>query len=350
MFPDGDRGAQPRPSKFPNAYGDGMPDPGLVPVTAPATPEARAWEGWGTALKPAYEPIVVARKPLIGTVAQNVLTHGTGALNIDDCRIGYRDADDLAQTRSQNPGRDDVVTSGVYGADRPQQTINDAGRWPANAVFDEQAAAMLDEQTGELVSKWGTQQDASAPKTVNTFGQYAESQATKTNAFTGDRGGASRFFYVAKASTAERNAGLDGFDKRMPHDGASHVHADGRAWDIPGSHATPRANSHPTVKPVELMRWLIRLVTPPDGVVLDPFTGSGTTGCAAMLERVRFIGIERDEEYLPIARARIEWWSRHPDGIALTRRLDAERERKATQEAGQVSMFDLLTSDSEEAA
>lgn len=207
-------------------------------LTAPATPDAVKWQGWGTALKPAWEPCVVARKPLAGTVAQNVLEHGTGAMNVDGCRVGHASDDDLAASMAKNPGRMDTVTSGVYGAGRPQQSVNAAGRWPANVALDEAAAAMLDAQSGVTTS------------------------------------GASRFLYTAKASRADRNTS-----------GAN--------------------NTHPTVKPTELMRWLVRLVTPPGGVVLDPFAGSGSTLVAARAEGVRAIGIEREPEYAEIIAARL---------------------------------------------
>jgi len=167
----------------------------VVDITAPATPEAQQWAGWGTALKPALEPITVARKPLVGTVAANVLEHGTGAINVDGCRVG-----------------------------------TSSGRWPANLIHDGS------DEPRELL------------------------------------GDAARFFYCAKASKADRGEG----------------------------------NMHPTVKPTELMRYLCRLVTPPGGVVLDPFMGSGSTGKAAALEGFRFIGIERDPNYLAIAQQRID--------------------------------------------
>ena len=141
----------------------------------------------------------------------------------------------------------------------------------------------------------------------------------------GDTGGASRFFYVSKASSAERNAGLDEFELQVVN---TDTPPGGKDPTVPragaGRHG-PRANVHPTVKPIDLMRWLVRLVTPPGGVVFDPFTGSGTTGCAAMFEHVAFIGVERDPAYARIAEARIGWWERHPDGMALVARLEADR-------------------------
>jgi site-specific DNA-methyltransferase (adenine-specific) len=220
---------------------------------------AKKWEGWGTALKPAVEPIVLARKPLIGTVAQNVLTHGTGALNIDASRIGT----DQVSVDNAPKG---TFAGGEEGRGSDTATYRThTGRWPANILLDEEAAAMLDEQSG----------------------------------------GASRFFYVAKASRSERNAGLDGFDFQ-----------DAQRWSAKGGigdyypDGTPRPRSperniHPTVKPVALMKYLIRLVVPKGGVVLDPFLGSGTTAVAAIEEGVEWIGCEREPEYVEIIKARV---------------------------------------------
>jgi DNA modification methylase len=222
--------------------------------TAPATAEAVQWQGWGTALKPAHEPIVVARKPLAGTVAANVLEHGTGALNIDASRIGSSDGG----TRSTSRG-------------------DQQGRWPANVIMDEERAAELDEQTGTLRSGANPKRrGADGDRTV--LGAYA-GQADAKPARGADAGGASRFFYVPKPSPAERNRGLPAGEK----------------------------NTHTTVKPIALMRHLVRLVTPPDGIVLDPFMGSGTTLLGALEEGIRCVGIEKSHEYATIARNRIEW-------------------------------------------
>ena len=233
-------------------------------ITKPATAEAAEWQGWGTALKPAHEPIVLARKPLAGTVAGNVLEFGTGALNVDGTRIEHAGADDLEQSLAKNPGRDDTVTSGTYGADRPQQSVNVNGRWPANAILDEEAGRLLDEQSGEL-------SPGQHPARRSGIGYGSGAQGTTGEARATDSGGASRFFYCAKASSAERGEG----------------------------------NTHPTVKPVALMQWLVRLVTPGGGLVLDPFAGSGSTGIAATREGFSFIGLEREAEYVAIARRRI---------------------------------------------
>jgi DNA modification methylase len=404
------------------------------PETAPATPEAQQWQGWGTALKPAHEPIVVARKPLIGTVAQNVLEHGTGAINVDGCRIGTEDNLDGGAYSGEERERD-YATS--YG---PKRGIGEfeqpAGRWPANCVLshlpecervgtrrvkgyqinrftdgakpfgggaghpyesEQQGAetipayscapgcpvAELDRQSGELISAGGTRAQASG--TTEGWGNIGRFPAgARANPFYGERGGASRFFatfrdgrsvgnerrdpepeelrrdslktpdgtpyatqvnpvfrYQAKASRAERNAGLDGFEERQG--GALEGNADpnnarkiGARPDLPVAHVR---NNHPTVKPIDLMRWLVRLVTPPGGTVLDPFAGSGTTGIAATLEGFDFIGIEREAEYVEIARARIEHWQKYPQGTETEDVLRASAKESAAQAAGQDGLF-----------
>jgi site-specific DNA-methyltransferase (adenine-specific) len=245
---------------------------GAGEITAPATPEAAKWDGWGTALKPAFEPIVVARKPLIGTVAANVLKHGTGALNIDACRIG-RDPDDVSGWASSGSGSsENRAMSGPNFARDPKPDAS--GRWPANIVLDATAANILDEQSGVAQPK--DQRTAIKGGNKGALGAFAGSSPDAVGTWPADPGGgASRFFYTAKASRQDRNAG-------------------GLA-----------DNTHPTVKPTELMRWLIRLVTPPGGIILDPFGGSGSTGLAARAENTRCILIEREPEYLQIIRDRL---------------------------------------------
>jgi hypothetical protein len=247
----------------------------------------------GTALKPAWEPVLLARKPLVGTVAANVAEYRTGGLNIDVCRIAGAKPDTTRGAGGAN---------GRYGAIGAQGRILDdgAGRWPANVCLDEDAAAMLDAQSGQLTSNSGNlaQYDG---KQVNAYGVYAK----RSDKGRSDTGGASRFFYCAKASRKEREAGLDG----MPERAATARHAMTSLPDLRMDHEQsrrPTANHHPTVKPVALMRWLCRLVTPPGGLILDPFTGSGTTGVAAVREGFQFVGIEQDAEYVEIARRRIE--------------------------------------------
>ncbi|NOQ62763.1 DNA methyltransferase [Mycolicibacterium fortuitum] len=233
------------------------------------SPRAEQWQGWGTALKPSFEPIVVARKPLAGTVAANVLEHGTGALNIDACRIEANDDQLAAKYASvQNAG---ARSNNVYGSDsrsREGSAPNEAGRWPTNVVLDQAQAQALDQQSGVSQSRIGRPRGAAAG---DGWGM------TRTGAEYDDQGGASRFFpvfrYEAKAPSAER----------------------------------PSANgvAHPTVKPLELMRWLVRLVTPPNGLVLEPFAGSGTTAEACIHEHMRCIAIEREADYLPLITARL---------------------------------------------
>jgi site-specific DNA-methyltransferase (adenine-specific) len=224
------------------------------------------WQGWGTALKPAWEPIVLARKPLRGTVAQNVLEHGTGALNIDGCRVGTKEV--LGRT---NNGRERYNPSS-YTVASPERTTFDrsdvaGGRFPANLIHDgsdEVLAVFPETKSGKLLPGHGS---------GNSFGvgNHDKKPNKISGNYGGDSGSASRFFYCAKASSSERGEG----------------------------------NNHPTVKPQALMQYLCRLVTPPGGVVLDPFTGSGSTLLAALKEGFRFIGIELEEKYCEIARRRV---------------------------------------------
>lgn len=261
---------------------------------------ASRWQGFGTALKPAFEPIVVARKPLVGTVAANVERYGCGALNIDGCRIGT--TKDVPASPSRTNGN--ALSGSVDGSLRRETGNEDGhnpnvGRWPANVVLDESAAEMLDAQTGERKSgkMKPTRIDGDAER--NVYGKHAAAGFTTMETY-GDSGGASRFFYVAKASRAERNAGLDGMPERTTDDGRS------TPIDNPFLRGeTERRNHHPTVKPIALMRWLVRLVAPPGGLVFDPFLGSGSTGCAAALEGCDFLGCDLDPEYVEIARRRI---------------------------------------------
>jgi site-specific DNA-methyltransferase (adenine-specific) len=237
-------------------------------ITAPATEAARQWQGWGTALKPAMEPITVARKPLVGTVAANVLTHGTGALNIDGTRIPMGDEYDPTKVqRQQNSGG---AIDGAFGAasliGKEIPTYNAAGRWPANLLHD------------------------GSDEVLELFPQAGSDSAA-------------RFFYCAKANQKERDAGCDAV-KQKPRDETRREGDPG--GDNPRNRgANPRSNTHPTVKPVALMRYLCRLVTPPGGIVLDPFAGSGSTGIAALAEGMQFIGIEREAEYVEIANSRL---------------------------------------------
>lgn len=269
-------------------------------VDEPITSEAQHWAGWGTALKPAHEPIVVARKPLSGTVAETVLEWGTGGLNIDGSRIGTtvetwpssRNYSSAEMSRPGSTNADDAETQKTGPAP--------AGRWPANVILDEYTADLLDQQSG--VSKDGVAvKENSAGR--NIFSEIAK--PTAPNHGYGGQGGASRFFYCAKASKRDRNEGLDGL-KATRH--SDRKKDDGKGGDNPRNRTnTAKQNFHPTVKPTDLMRYLVKLVTPPRGTVLDPFAGSGSTGKAAILESFNFIGVEVTAEYLPIIRGRLEW-------------------------------------------
>lgn len=246
---------------------------------------------------------MLARKPLDGTVAANVSKWGTGGLNIDGCRIETSDGYATnCVTQGVNTARTSFAPAVAPRTFAPSQ----AGRWPANVLLDEDAARELDRQSGVRKSgAWTGKRNT--PKTKNTFGAFVGDSSRETPREASE-GGASRFFYVAKASRSERDRGCG----NPPV--LSRAAATGRKEGAAGAE-NPRAgagsrggsrNHHPTVKPVELMRYLVRLVTPPGGLVLDPFMGSGTTGIAAWTEHLRFLGIDSSPEYLDIARARLE--------------------------------------------
>lgn len=273
--------------------------------TAPATEAAEAWRGWGTALKPACEPIVLARKPLSETsVAANVLRWGTGALNIDGCRVTVEDA---AYIRNCSGDRGHAGTRDEAGEGATSLRVGGgraaAGRWPANVIHD---------GSDEVIEQFPAQAGAAAPvrrrngdKFRNTFGAFAGNIDEAGSTFQGDSGSAARFFYCAKASGADRDDGLDDLPLKPLVTFQTANGASGKPSSISAGRDTQRKNTHPTVKPTALMRWLVRLVTPPGGKVLDPFMGSGSTGRGCVLEGLSFVGIEREAEYIEIARGRI---------------------------------------------
>jgi site-specific DNA-methyltransferase (adenine-specific) len=278
-------------------------------ITAPATDEAKEWDGWGTALKPAHEPIVMARKPFSGTVAQNVLEWGTGGINIDECRIGVQPNDDIFAKNPHTQGGfghgDATIYGDSSGADNYDPT---KGRFPANVIFDKEAGKILDEQTG--ISKSAkVKNDKGAYAGVSNTG-FMRGVSNSTNQYD-DIGGASRFFYCPKTSKSDRNEGLDGFEGKVTRrDDGQPYGMNTNQFRPDGSERNPvqpKQNFHPTVKPTDLMAYLIRLVTPKGGVVLDPFMGSGSTGKAAVREGMEFVGIEREKEYFDIAEARIQY-------------------------------------------
>jgi site-specific DNA-methyltransferase (adenine-specific) len=288
-----------------------------APATAPATDAARQWDGWGTALKPAHEPIVVARKPLAGTVAATVLEHGTGALNIDGCRVPASDTIAMVTGKGTLGGTSDGWDSPCkhdpdWVARREARAAaaidkaNDLGRWPANFVLTHAAdcgddcapgcpVAALDAQSGEGASRFFTVTEWDEPP----------------------------FRYVAKPSRAERNAGLGGLPE-VPK------MQTGGKWADENFMSSPMANIHPTVKPLDLMRWLVRLVTPPGGVVLDPFAGSGTTLAAAILEGFDCVGVEMTDDYLPLIEGRCTWAEKAARFGPVTGRPKAEQDDHPT--------------------
>jgi site-specific DNA-methyltransferase (adenine-specific) len=304
---------------------DGV-DPDPV-ETAPATDDARRWSGWGTALKPAWEPVVVARKPLEGTVAANVLKYGTGALNVDGCRVEGEGNKTFLRDAGDRP-RDQYRTGTTVGPAVPSEL----GRWPANIILSHAPdcgedgcapgcpCAAMDAQSGERkgMKRSTLRRGATTGTSIGGHGVYGESAPQEVEAGYSDTGGASRFFsnlpieaddlvpffYTAKPGRSEREDGCEMLNAKPPP-----------AVETKVSLKSPRAgagrlresviNNHPTVKPISVMAWCIRLVTPPGGLVLDPFTGSGTTGVAARREGMRFVGCELSEEYAEIARARI---------------------------------------------
>lgn len=298
-------------------HSGGVPD-----LTAPATDAAKTWEGWGTALKPALEPLTLARKPLgykgvKMTVAQNVQAFGTGGLNIDGCRVETADK----YSYPNGPGGKSLHYSsdGRSAEVRPNPTeSNLLGRWPANLIHDgspEVVRLFPDVKTGNVKPYIAF---------VNSETNFMSGTSERTGCHQGDSGSAARFFYCAKASQVDRDEGLEALSRASAGEMTG-----GRAEGSAGLQ-NPRAgagrtsggkNIHPTVKPTALMQYLCRLITPPGGVVLDPFMGSGSTGKGALLEGFRFLGVEREADYMEIAKARI--LSAHKAAVAM-RHVDVQ--------------------------
>ena len=291
---DAAKATQQTAKKGTQAYGDFNGQTGLI--TEPATDAARQWQGWGTALKPALEPITVARKPFKGTVAANVLEHGTGALNIDGCRVRMSDGEEnpsiarYASTQQQGNNGWGHVNRGARFDDSAAASAS-LGRWPANLIHDgsDEVLAAFPEAKGQQGKS-----DDSQRSQANCYGTTSDNGKQYVPRVETDKS-AARFFYCAKTSRKDRNEGLADPGPQFQH---------GTTLRKVES-ASTTGNNHPTVKPTDLMAYLCRLVTPPGGVVLDPFMGSGSTGKAAMREGFRFIGIELDATYLEIAEARI---------------------------------------------
>lgn len=340
------------------------------------TEQAKAWDGWGSALKPANEPIVLARKPLEKglSIAENVLKWGTGGINIDGCRIGI-DKNDPNHRNTKPSKSADTSMFNIGGINYGQ---NAQGRFPANLILThhpececkglkkvkaisggsgestmksgmgkngiygkyshdklgDNAGGLGDENGEETVEDWDCHPDCPI-KIMDEQSGINESKRAKRgngigNGFHGskaeydterghsDSGGASRFFYCAKASKSERNKGLEGFDKKQSVGGGggigNYLDDVNSASGKYGSEKAPNKNFHPTVKPVKLMQYLVRMITPPNGKVLDPFCGSGTTGIACKIEGFEFVGMEQDPEYTKIAEARINNWQEEKEG------------------------------------
>ena len=326
-----------------------------VNITAPATAAAKQWQGWGTALKPAHEPMVLARKPLSEkTVAANVLTYGTGAINIDASRVGFVSDDDKKESTDKNQhadfGTKPITNNTVYGDYSMIEPKNyqPTGRFPANFILThnhdcQETGTVTDDITlnGEGNDKMfhgkfnGGQNQSPKQSTTTTWSCTPGCPATQfpntgkgnngkpfnysgteynnkdTSLFNGDKpeapsnyndnGTAARFFYCAKASKSERNAGLDGLKKKSVAEWPQSLDGNDKRG------AKPSSNFHPTVKPLTLIRYLIKLVTPPNGTVLDPFLGSGTTAVAATLDNFNWVGCEMTDDYLPIIKGRVDW-------------------------------------------
>ena len=278
-------------------------------ITAPATPEAKEWEGWGTALKPANEPIVLARKPLSEkNVALNVLKWGTGGINIDGCRVAFKDNKDKNKVNNPVDGKIGYKhhSGAITGMINRMDVGNPQGRFPANIILDEEAGDLLDQQSGVSKSNGGSGVKSMGALGDSKYGNYNKKLGENAGGL-GDKGGASRFFYCAKTSKSERNAGCEDMEykamceiDKMGGSKCSMKTGSGNERNV------LKKNNHPTVKPIKLMKYLCRLITPKGGTILDPFTGSGSTGIGAIQEGFNFIGIEREEEYIKIAEERIK--------------------------------------------
>jgi site-specific DNA-methyltransferase (adenine-specific) len=317
-------------------------EPKDVYNTTPATDLAKEWSGWGTALKPAHEPVVMARKPLSeGTVVDNVQKWRTGGINIDESRIVTTDSLEggaYAKNGNRVELHGDMRDDRGKGMFAPNKTVGyeytqPTGRFPANIIIDEEVGKLLDEQSGTTKSVGGRSGNKEGIGQNGIYGDYKGIVTDKNPGF-GDIGGASRFFYCPKVSKSERNEGLGAFPDLQ---GNVVANSSGRPYKLycqtcgkrqgickcePSNFGYENPNTtkniHPTVKPVDLMLYLIRLVTPKGGTTLDPFMGSGSTGKAAVRGGFGFIGIEREGEYYEIAEARINYEADKPKVVKTT--------------------------------
>lgn len=300
-------------------------------IEIPGSEDAAKWNGWGTQLKPAYEPILVCRKPIEKTFAKNVLKHGVGGINIDACRIPVDAAADASQLRVMNRGaragdsNDQAWGYSKGGGDQPP-VVRPEGRWPANLAHDG-SDEVLDQFPGAPGAKADVTgcEPSCAKQGVNTFNPMDRRHFSPAR---GDAGSAARFFFCAKPSSKERHLGMDHPGVRFPHGSTLRNIED----------AEKRGNHHPTLKPIKLMRWLVRLVCPPGGTVLDMYCGSGTTGFAAIEEGFSFIGIERDAKYASIATARCAYAEQMMSGLPSKRK----QRRRAARKAGRFLKGDQI--------
>lgn len=276
-------------------YGSGFPKSHNIGKAVDKLQGNSEYEGWGTALKPAHEPICMARKPLDGTVAENALKWGVGGLNIDACRVGAGSENfDKVKDRLDATGKLSIHHEG--GNLEALEKLKTLGRFPANLIHDgsQQVLDLFPANAGAA----DPVRSGHSGESRGIYGDYAQ-RGDDGATFYADSGSAARFFYCAKASRADRNEGCENLpSKEWSQEGACIPERKDRPFE-------PSKNNHPTVKPTALMRYLVRLVTPKDGLVLDPFNGSGSTGKAAILEGMQYIGIEMDLEYIKIAEARI---------------------------------------------
>jgi site-specific DNA-methyltransferase (adenine-specific) len=274
-------------------------------ITAPASESARQWEGFGTSLKPAFEPIALVRKPLAGTVAENVLSYGTGALNIGGCRIG------TTKDVPASPAKARINIAKGAERDRAADTSGynpDVGRWPANVLLgDSEVAEMLDAQAGERpgVGKPRVLRRGHSTSSGIGYGSTAEGGAAPVG-FQDSSTNASRFFFTAKPAKRERHLGCrDLYWRRDKSSPTGVVRVSREEWEALPEAEQAHGNIHPTVKPLSAMRWLVRLVTPPGGTVLDPFVGSGTTAMACEAEGFECVAVDLYADHLDVAACRI---------------------------------------------
>lgn len=310
--------------------------PEVPKTTGPATPEAARFVGYDRALRPGFEPIIVARKPCRGTIAATALRYGTGGLNVDACRISRGDAGEQVATRGRSKGR----STYDLGGDGEAITMHAGGGYPANVVIDEATAQALDAQSGQMRDGVAVKRNVEVGKVTGRILQFANTGIDRTF---GGGGGASRFFYTAKASTSERDKGLEDLPAMTAGEKTGREDDTAGVSPYAGARGDGGRNPHPTVKPISLMRWLVRLASPPGAwdpdiskrpVIVDMFAGSGTTLVAGLVEGVRVIGCEMEAGSADVARRRCQ------HAYALPREeAGIERAEDADLPKGQSSLF-----------